>query len=94
MRSNQGTTETGYWYDVTQDDPLMAGADFLFQEVNGGGTISADDLLALVDGEELNRIVLQSTPTGSERRVAHLDGTPNASLGTAGSSLPTPHDRG
>ena len=77
VRRNNGTRTQGYWYDCASEPPV-------FRRVGGVRTLEEAALLALVQTAN-DLIVFQCTPTGSERRVAHLGGDPNPLSG------PDPH---
>lgn len=73
---SQGS-EYGFWYDVHQS---------AFVEEGGGSVLDPDALLDMVQ-EEQDRLIVQVTPTGTERRVASLDGLGSALSGSAPSRL-------
>jgi DNA-binding beta-propeller fold protein YncE len=59
----------GYYYDVTSSPAV-------YRRVGGLNALSEAQLLALVQTPD-DRLIFQSTPAGSERRVAHVTGNPN-----------------
>lgn len=69
--------ERGFWFDVE------AG---LYREENGFLVLTRAQIIALVVGAG-DTVVVQATPTGSERRVASLTGNPAALPGPAPAQL-------
>lgn len=70
-----GGTKRGFWYDLT-------GASAVWREEPSGATFTRAGLLALLSAPD-DRLVLLSTPLGSERRVADPSGSPALQTGTA-----------
>ena len=69
VRFDEGTKVRGYWYDCSMPSPI-------FRNAIGTKTKTETDLLGLLKDEEDDLLIFQAVPTGSERRVAHLTGTP------------------
>jgi len=74
-----GGSARGFWYDLTGPSPR-------YREEPSGATFTRAQLLALVGGTR-DRLVLVSTPLGSERRVADPAGAPVLLTGPAPSDL-------
>lgn len=69
----------GFWYDLTVPTPI-------YREEPSGATFTRGQVLALVTGVR-DRLVLISTPLGSERRVADPAGAPGLLTGPSPSDL-------
>ncbi len=74
-------TLRGFWYDLTGN----AGSAPIYVEEPSGATFTRTALQSLVTGTR-DRMVLISTPLGSERRVGTPDGQPTFLTGSAPSS--------
>jgi len=74
-----GGSLRGFWWDLTAGTPV-------YREEPSGATFTRAQLLALMTGAR-DRLVLVSTPLGSERRVADPSGVPALLVGSAPSDL-------
>lgn len=74
-----GGGKRGFWYDLTVHTPV-------YREEPSGTTLTRNQLLALLSGAR-DRLVLISTPLGSERRLADPAGAPILLAGPAPSDL-------
>lgn len=73
-----GGTERGFWFDLSG----MSGPVSLWVEEPGGATFDSTGLQNLLTGTR-DRLVIVSTPLGSERRLAAPDGQPTLLTGNS-----------
>jgi hypothetical protein len=72
-----GTAHRGFWFDA---------AIGLYREIGADALLQRQDLLALLTGQD-DRLVLQGTPAGSERRIAAPTGSAPPLTGLAPTRL-------
>jgi DNA-binding beta-propeller fold protein YncE len=78
VHSHEGANSEGYWFDVTVAPPV-------YRREGSSVSLSRQSLLALVTATR--RLVVQSTPLGSERRMASSSGTAAILTGSAPSGV-------
>lgn len=71
----RGSSRRGFWYDVSASPPV-------WREEPGSAAFDRQDLLDEIVGTR-DRMVVAAVPLGSERRIAHPDGTPAPVTGDA-----------